>query len=84
MGSSRDLMHRTVIMIDYGLSRKYVNEDGMATKSFHSSYLLGTVKPKRHEAKWVGSRRYMSLNTHLRVRPRILLVFTLVEGARKT
>jgi len=53
MGTERLGNERTVIMIDYGLSRKHLKADG-------------TVKPKRKTARWVGSRRYMSLNTHLR------------------
>jgi len=44
---------RTVILIDYGLSRRYRATDG-------------TIKPKRSNVRWVGSRRYMSLNTHFR------------------
>lgn len=51
MGGSRDL--RSVYTIDYGLSRRYVHPDG-------------TLRPKRAETRWVGSRRYMSPNTHLR------------------
>jgi len=53
MGTEKTGNERTVIMIDYGLSRKHLKPDG-------------TVKPKRKQARWVGSRRYMSLNTHLR------------------
>jgi len=44
---------RAVMLIDYGLSRRHLKADG-------------SVKPKRQQARWVGSRRYMSLNTHLR------------------
>lgn len=44
---------RGVYIIDYGLSRRYMRPDG-------------TLRPKRSEVRWVGSRRYMSPNTHLR------------------
>jgi len=42
-----------VILIDYGLSRKHLKSDG-------------NPKPKKKAARWVGSRRYMSINAHLR------------------
>jgi len=45
---------RSVYMIDYGLSREHLDP------------VTGQPKPKRNQARWVGSRRYMSLNTHLR------------------
>ena len=51
MGGSKDA--RSVYIIDYGLSRRYTHPDG-------------TLRPKRDETRWVGSRRYMSPNTHLR------------------
>jgi hypothetical protein len=41
-------------MIDYGLSREHLDP------------ATGEPKPKRGQARWVGSRRYMSLNTHMR------------------
>eukprot|EP01125_Pyxidicula_operculata_P004186 TRINITY_DN1614_c0_g1_i2.p1 TRINITY_DN1614_c0_g1~~TRINITY_DN1614_c0_g1_i2.p1 ORF type:complete len:331 (+),score=35.13 TRINITY_DN1614_c0_g1_i2:117-1109(+) len=53
LGAERSELCRTVIMIDYGLSRRHLRPDG-------------SVKPKRKTARWVGSRRYMSPNTHLR------------------
>eukprot|EP01120_Amphizonella_sp_Union-15-10_P016808 TRINITY_DN9092_c0_g1_i1.p1 TRINITY_DN9092_c0_g1~~TRINITY_DN9092_c0_g1_i1.p1 ORF type:complete len:416 (+),score=60.69 TRINITY_DN9092_c0_g1_i1:31-1248(+) len=53
MGSKQSGTHRTVILIDFGLSKRHLNPDG-------------TVKPKRKTARWVGSRRYMSINTHQR------------------
>jgi tau tubulin kinase len=53
MGTERTGNVRTVIMIDYGLAKRHLYEDG-------------TVRPKRKISRWVGSRRYMSLNTHLR------------------
>jgi len=53
MGTVQNGNPRAVILIDYGLSRRHLKADG-------------TVKPKRQQARWVGSRRYMSLNTHLR------------------
>jgi serine/threonine protein kinase len=51
MGGAKD--PRSVYIIDYGLSRRYVKPDG-------------SLRPKREETRWVGSRRYMSPNTHLR------------------
>lgn len=51
MGSLKD--PRNVYIIDYGLSRRYVHPDG-------------SLRQKRGETRWVGSRRYMSPNTHLR------------------
>jgi len=51
IGGSKD--PRSVYIIDYGLSRRYVHPDG-------------TLRQKRSETRWVGSRRYMSPNTHLR------------------
>lgn len=51
MGGAKD--PRSVYIIDYGLSRRYVRPDG-------------TLRQKRSETRWVGSRRYMSPNTHLR------------------
>ena len=51
MGGSKD--SRSVYIIDYGLSRRYIRPDG-------------SLRPKRGETRWVGSRRYMSPNTHLR------------------
>jgi serine/threonine protein kinase len=53
MGTKRTNNPRTVILIDFGLSRRHFRPDG-------------GVRPKRKSARWVGSRRYMSLNTHLR------------------
>eukprot|EP01129_Flabellula_baltica_P006050 TRINITY_DN2231_c1_g1_i4.p1 TRINITY_DN2231_c1_g1~~TRINITY_DN2231_c1_g1_i4.p1 ORF type:complete len:297 (+),score=41.48 TRINITY_DN2231_c1_g1_i4:18-908(+) len=53
LGQNGSEYERTVHIIDYGLSKKYVNNDGRPL-------------PKKHENRWVGSRRYMSLNTHLR------------------
>jgi len=44
----------TVIIIDFGLSKKHLDSDGRPL-------------PQRKSARWVGSRRYMSPNTHLRV-----------------
>eukprot|EP01128_Nolandella_sp_AFSM9_P000619 TRINITY_DN10770_c0_g1_i1.p1 TRINITY_DN10770_c0_g1~~TRINITY_DN10770_c0_g1_i1.p1 ORF type:complete len:386 (-),score=67.45 TRINITY_DN10770_c0_g1_i1:108-1265(-) len=44
---------RSIIVIDYGLSRIHLRPDG-------------TPKSRRASARWVGSRRYMSLNTHFR------------------
>jgi tau tubulin kinase len=46
---------RKVLIIDFGLSKRHLLEDGNA-------------RPKRSSARWVGSRRYMSPNTHFRVR----------------
>lgn len=53
LGTKETDTQRHVIVIDFGLSRRHLKVDG-------------TVKPKRAQARWVGSRRYMSLNTHLR------------------
>uniref|UniRef100_A0A6B2L871 non-specific serine/threonine protein kinase n=1 Tax=Arcella intermedia TaxID=1963864 RepID=A0A6B2L871_9EUKA len=53
LGTERTNNPRTVILIDFGLAKKHLEDDG-------------SVKPKRNSARWVGSRRYMSLNTHLR------------------
>jgi len=53
MGTRESGNPRAVVLIDYGLSRRHLKADG-------------TPKPKRQMARWVGSRRYMSLNTHLR------------------
>jgi tau tubulin kinase len=53
MGTRESGNPRAVVLIDYGLSRRHLRADG-------------TPKPKRQMARWVGSRRYMSLNTHLR------------------
>lgn len=44
---------RKIIIIDFGLSRRHMNSDGQ-------------VRPKQPSSRWVGSRRYMSPNTHLR------------------
>eukprot|EP01126_Amoeba_proteus_P017684 TRINITY_DN1863_c0_g2_i12.p1 TRINITY_DN1863_c0_g2~~TRINITY_DN1863_c0_g2_i12.p1 ORF type:complete len:317 (-),score=50.83 TRINITY_DN1863_c0_g2_i12:835-1785(-) len=44
---------RTVTIIDYGLSREHLYDDGKP-------------KTERKDVSWVGSRRYMSLNAHLR------------------
>lgn len=54
LGTTENGNPRTIIMIDYGLSREHLTPTGV-------------VKPERKEARWVGSRRYMSLNTHFRV-----------------
>jgi len=53
MGTSKVGNPRNVIMIDYGLARRHLCADG-------------SVRPKRKTARWVGSRRYMSINTHNR------------------
>lgn len=53
MGSKHNGTHKTVILIDYGLSRRHFRPEG-------------GVRPKRKTARWVGSRRYMSINTHQR------------------
>jgi len=53
IGTRQTRNPRTVIMIDYGLSRLHLDE--------HKK-----PKEKRATARWVGSRRYMSLNAHLR------------------
>jgi len=53
IGSKVTNTHRTVILIDFGLSRRHFRPDG-------------EVRPKRKTARWVGSRRYMSINTHQR------------------
>lgn len=60
LGTNENGNPRTVIMIDYGLSREHLTP-------------AGVVKPERKEARWVGSRRYMSLNTHYRVSSETLL-----------
>jgi len=44
---------RTLLIIDFGLSKKYLSPEG-------------NLIPKADYARWVGSRRYMSINTHLR------------------
>lgn len=44
---------RKILIIDFGLSRRHMNG-------------LGSVRPKQQTSRWVGSRRYMSPNTHLR------------------
>jgi serine/threonine protein kinase len=51
LGTKRTGNPRTVIIIDFGLSRRHFRPDG-------------GVRPKRKAARWVGSRRYMSINTH--------------------
>lgn len=54
MGTPERCNPRSVYMIDYGLSREHLDP------------ATGEPKPKRGQARWVGSRRYMSLNTHMR------------------
>jgi len=53
MGSAATDTERTVMLIDFGLSRRHFRPEG-------------GVRPKRKCARWVGSRRYMSINTHQR------------------
>jgi len=53
IGTKEKCNPRSVLLIDFGLSREHLDSKG-------------TPKPKRPQARWVGSRRYMSLNTHLR------------------
>jgi tau tubulin kinase len=67
---------RQVIIIDFGLSKRHLLENGLA-------------RPKRTSARWVGSRRYMSPNTHLRKEQGrrddlISLMYVLVEFATGT
>jgi len=50
----KDENSRFIYIIDFGLSKRHVNND---TKE---------VIPKQKTVRWVGSRRYMSINTHLR------------------
>jgi serine/threonine protein kinase len=54
IGTAERCNPRSVYMIDYGLSREHLDP------------ATGEPKPKRGQARWVGSRRYMSLNTHMR------------------
>lgn len=53
MGLSGSDDCRRVIIIDFGLSRRHFKKNGQ-------------VRTRRPTARWVGSRRYMSPNTHLR------------------
>eukprot|EP01130_Rhizamoeba_saxonica_P012878 TRINITY_DN5471_c0_g1_i4.p1 TRINITY_DN5471_c0_g1~~TRINITY_DN5471_c0_g1_i4.p1 ORF type:complete len:316 (-),score=49.04 TRINITY_DN5471_c0_g1_i4:265-1191(-) len=53
LGTKRTNNYRKVIIIDFGLSKRHLYPDG-------------SVKAKSKTSRWVGSRRYMSLNTHLR------------------
>lgn len=52
LGTRQSKNPRTIIIIDYGLSKQHLEN--------------GQPKPKKPTARWVGSRRYMSLNTHFR------------------
>lgn len=54
VGKPKSVTRRGIFILDFGLSKKHLRKDG-------------SVKPKAKEVKWVGSRRYMSLNTHARV-----------------
>jgi len=49
----KDENNRFVYIIDFGLSKRHINDDSQ-------------VIQKQKTARWVGSRRYMSINTHLR------------------
>eukprot|EP01126_Amoeba_proteus_P062639 TRINITY_DN8546_c0_g1_i2.p1 TRINITY_DN8546_c0_g1~~TRINITY_DN8546_c0_g1_i2.p1 ORF type:complete len:300 (-),score=89.29 TRINITY_DN8546_c0_g1_i2:72-971(-) len=51
LGSKKKNQQREIIILDFGLSKKYLRRDG-------------TIIPKKKEVRWVGSRRYMSINTH--------------------
>eukprot|EP01127_Copromyxa_protea_P003680 TRINITY_DN1347_c0_g1_i2.p1 TRINITY_DN1347_c0_g1~~TRINITY_DN1347_c0_g1_i2.p1 ORF type:complete len:396 (-),score=80.11 TRINITY_DN1347_c0_g1_i2:367-1554(-) len=53
LGKAKTATQRGVYILDFGLSKKHLKKDG-------------TPKPKASSVKWVGSRRYMSLNTHAR------------------
>eukprot|EP01127_Copromyxa_protea_P007589 TRINITY_DN1748_c0_g1_i2.p1 TRINITY_DN1748_c0_g1~~TRINITY_DN1748_c0_g1_i2.p1 ORF type:complete len:417 (+),score=57.33 TRINITY_DN1748_c0_g1_i2:53-1303(+) len=53
LGTVEEGNPRTVIMIDYGLSRNHLDSNGVP-------------HPEKKESRWVGSRKYMSLNTHNR------------------
>lgn len=55
VGRHKTATRRGIFILDFGLSKKHLRKDGSA-------------KPKAKAVKWVGSRRYMSLNTHARVK----------------
>jgi serine/threonine protein kinase len=53
VGKEKTPLERSVVIIDFGLSRRHLTRDG-------------NPRNRRSHARWVGSRRYMSPNTHFR------------------
>lgn len=53
VGREKSRLERSVIIIDFGLSRRHLTRNGQP-------------RARRSHARWVGSRRYMSPNTHFR------------------
>lgn len=53
VGKEKSPSERSVVIIDFGLSRRHLAQNG-------------SPRTRRSRARWVGSRRYMSPNTHYR------------------
>lgn len=70
MGTRALANPRTVILIDYGLSREHFDN--------------GKPKAERKASvSWVGSRHYMSLNTHSKVTKSIFSTLTLFRRTKE-